>query len=236
MQSAGAKGEPTAHAPGSELRRARAGPWYVQPALEARRLAFACAAATLALGGCASTKKQDENEKAGNYQVEVVSANFPAKQKLAQSSRLVIRVRNAGNATVPDIAMTVNGFSKRRKGPDLADPERPQFVINGRPKSLGGQPEAKEQTPVGCETAYVNTWACGKLKAGAEKTFEWNVTAVQAGAYKISYRVAAGLDGKAKAVAGGGGILSGSFAGTVADKPPDTRVADDGKTVVRGTR
>lgn len=210
--------------------------WYVAPALGARRLACACAVAALTLGGCASTKKQDENEPAGNFPVEVTSAEFPARQKLAQSSRLVIRVRNPGSATIPNVAMTVRGFSFRKDDPDLADPERPQFVINGRPKSLGGVPDSKEQAPVGCETAYVGTWACGPLKPGAEKTFEWNVTAVKAGPYKVSYRVAAGLDGKAKAVASNGGILSGSFAGRVSDEAPDTRVADDGKTVVRGTR
>jgi hypothetical protein len=197
-----------------------------------RRLACACAAATLLLGGCASTKKQNENEPAGNFQVKIVSASFPAKQKLAQSSRLVIRVQNSGRTTIPDIAMTVNGFGKRKNQPDLADAERPQFVINGKPQTIGGVPEAKDQSPEGCETVYVNTWACGKLKAGAEETFAWNVTAVQAGPYKLSYRVAAGLDGKAKAVARSGEILSGSFAGTVSNRPPVTKVSDDGKTVV----
>jgi hypothetical protein len=200
-------------------------------------VAFACAVAGLALGGCASTKTQDENEPAGNFQVRILSADFPARQKLAQTSRLTIRVRNDGNKTVPNIAMTVNGFEKRKVNPQLADPERPQFVINGRPKLIGGVPEAKEQAPGGCETVYVNTWACGKLRPGDVKTFAWRVTAVEAGNYKISYRVAAGLDGKAKAVARSGGILSGSFAGKVSDAPPTTRVSDkDGKTVIRGTR
>jgi hypothetical protein len=196
-------------------------------------VAFACAVAGLALGGCASTKEQNENEPAGNFQVKIVSANFPASQKLAQSSRLVIRVRNDDTRTVPDIAMTVNGFEKRKKDPQLADPERPQFVINGKPQTIGGVPESKQQAPVGCETVYVNTWACGKLKPGAEKLFVWNVTAVQGGPYKISYRVAAGLDGKAKAVTKDGGILSGSFAGVVSNAPPAVKVSDkDGKSVI----
>jgi hypothetical protein len=200
-------------------------------------VAFACAVAGLALGGCSSTKTQDENEPAGNFQVSIVRADFPAKQKLAQSSRLVIRVRNDGSKTVPDIAMTVTGFSKRKNNPQLADPNRPQFVINGKPQTIGGVPEAKEQAPVGCETVYVNTWACGRLKPGAEKLFVWNVTAVQGGPYKVSYRVAAGLDGKAKVVARNGSILSGSFQGEVSDAAPATRVSDkDGKTVIRGTR
>jgi hypothetical protein len=236
MVSAGAKGEPDRPEAAMQLRLARAGPWYVRRALEARRPAFACAAAALLLGGCASTKKQDENERAGNYPLEVLSASFPTKQKLAQSSRLVIRVRNAGRRIVPEIAITVNGFGKRRKDPDLANPERPQFVINGKPQTIAGVPDSKDQAPIGCDTAYVSTWACGKLKPGAVETFEWNVTAVEAGKYRISYRVAAGLDGRAKAVASGGSALSGSFAGTVSNAPPVTRVSDDGKTIVRGAR
>jgi hypothetical protein len=200
-------------------------------------VAFACVVAGLVLGGCASTKEQNENEPAGNFQVKIVSANFPARQKLAQSSRLVIRVRNDDTRTVPNIAMTVNGFSKRKKDPQLSDPSRPQFVINGRPQTIGGVPESKEQAPVGCETVYVNTWACGRLKPGAQKLFVWNVTAVKGGPYKVSYRVSAGLDGKAKAVAKNGGILSGSFAGVVSVAAPAVRVSDkDGKTVIRGTR
>ena len=53
----------------------------------------------------------------------------------------------------------------------------------------------------------------------------------------MRWRVAAGLDGKAKAVAAGGGPAPrGSFSGTVSNEAPDVRVADDGKTIVNGTR
>jgi len=63
------------------------------------------------------------------------------------------------------------------------------------------------------------------------------VTAVKAGNFKIDWRVAAGLDGKAKAVtAGGGPAPRGQFSGTVSDAAPEVRVADDGKTIVTGTR
>jgi hypothetical protein len=110
-------------------------------------------------------------------------------------------------------------------------------VVNGLPREIGGFPEAKDATPLGCDTAYVDTWACGRLEAGAQKTFRWSVTAVKAGDYRISYSVAAGLDGKAKAVgAAAGGAPRGSFTGTVSDEAPEVRVADDGKTVVEGTR
>jgi len=191
----------------------------------------------IAAVGCGGGERQDENEPEGDFAVDVVSSSFPEKQKLAQSSDLVITVRNAGDEAVPNVAITVTGLGFRTTAPDVADPERPQFAVNGVPREIGGFPEAKDATPLGCDTAYVNTWACGRLKPGDERTFVWKVTAVKAGPYKISWRVAAGLNGKAKAVVeGGGGAPTGTFSGTVSDAAPKVRVADDGKTVVSETR
>jgi hypothetical protein len=222
-------------------------PWYVPPALEGRRAhgwrafrgpgAGALAGlAAFALGACGGEPRQDKGERERTFRVEVVRATFPGKQKLAKSTDLVIKVRNAGSETIPNIAVTLKGFDRRLHDPELADPGRPSFVINGRPKTVGGYPESKEAAPVGGETAYVNTWALGKLKPGAERTFRWTVTAVAAGPYRIKYTVAAGLGGKAKAVDGSGNRPTGLFVGNISDAPPNTRVADDGKTVIRGTR
>lgn len=188
------------------------------------------------LAACGGGERQDKNEPKGTFQVDVLDATFPAKQKLAKRSSLVIKLRNAGDKTIPNIAVTVDGFDERKDDPDLADPERPVFVVNGVPKSLGGFPESKDASPPGCETSYVNTWACGPLKAGSEKSFKWSVTAVRAGPYRIKYTVAAGLNGKAKAVDQNGARPTGLFRGSISDTPPQTRVADDGKTVVSGTR
>jgi len=197
----------------------------------------ACLSLSAALGFTAcGGERQDENEPKGNFPVEVVNATFPSNQKLAKRSNLVIRVRNAGDKTVPNIALTVNGFDERKKNPDLADPTRPVFVINGVPTEIGGFPESKDASPPGCDTAYVNTWACGPLNVGKEKTFRWNVTAVRAGPYRIRYTVAAGLNGKAKAVDSSGARPAGLFTGRISNKPPQSRVADDGTSVVSGTR
>ena len=217
--------------------------WYVRRAVEARTRPGSLGAASglallaLAVAGCGPGERQDEDEPEGEFAVEVQKATFPQKQKLAQDSDLVITVRNAGDETVPNIAMTVDGFAFRKEDSGLADAERPQFVVNGLPREIGGFPEAKEAAPLGCDTAYVNTWACGPLKPGKTRTFKWSVTAIKAGAYKISWRVAAGLDGKAKAVASGDGETpTGKFSGSISDAAPQTRVADDGKTVVTGER
>jgi hypothetical protein len=217
------------------------------PDLEARRIlsvrsrpsrllrhgALVCLIAVVGCGG----ERQDENEPEGDFPVEVVSATFPKQQKLAQKSDLVITVRNTGDEAVPNVAVTVSGLNYRATEPGVSDPSRPRFALNGVPREIGGFPEAKDAAPLGCDTAYVETWACGPLKPGAEKTFVWSVSAVKAGPYEISWRVAAGLNGKAKAVdADGGGAPTGTFTGTVSDEAPKVRIADDGKTVVTESR
>jgi hypothetical protein len=209
--------------------------WYVRPAVRARstHAVGAVAAIVLAAGaGCGGGAAQDENEPSGDFEVEVVDASFPKKQKLGTQSDLEITVRNAGDEAVPNIAVTVNGFSIQSEETDLSDSNRPFFAVNGIPAEIGGQPDAREATPRGCDTAYVNTWACGELAPDRERTLRWTVTAVRTGPYEIDYRVAAGLHGKAKAVVSGGGSPEGSFSGTVSDKPNHTLIGPDGKSVV----
>ena len=181
--------------------------------------------------------RQDVDEPDGKFAVSA-DASFPSGQKLAKRSTLEIKVRNDENRkAIPNVAVTVNGFDTRIRQQGVADPSRPVFVINGRPKSIGTFPETKEDGPQGGETAYVNTWALGRLGPGKTKTFKWNVTAVRPGPYKITYLVAAGLNGKARAVSVvGDNPVGGQFKGRISDAAPQSRIADDGKTVIQGTR
>jgi hypothetical protein len=219
------KGEPA---------RARDRRWYVAPALRGRFAFLASAAAVAVLAGCGGgDERQDENEPEGDFEVEVVEARFPSEQKLAKRSRLVIVVRNADTERIPNIAVTMNGLDYRKDDPELADQRRPQFVVNGRFKSFGNIEDAQALTPGGVENpTYVNTWALGPLEPGESKRFRWDVTAVYAGPYELSYTVAAGLDGKARAVDANGDTPQGVFTGTVSDEAPQTRIAADGKTIV----
>jgi len=177
----------------------------------------ALAAATLAFAGCGGGDRQDADEASGTYALEVVDASFPTSQSLAADSEMKITVRNTDSKKVPVVAVTVDSFSKDSEQPGLADPSRPVWVI--------------DQGPAGGDTAYTNTWALGSLEPGQTKTFSWKVTPVQSGTHTVKYKVAAGLDGKAKTAS----ELAGDFTVAISDKPAQARVDPETGDVVRDT-
>jgi len=235
MQSGGANREPKQLRSATELRRTAHTPCYVALALSLRRghalLGGLCGLLAVVAVGCGGDR-QDANEDDASYEVTVVDTSFPKMQRLAEQSNLAITVRNDSDATIPHIAVTLKGLERRSENPNLQDPTRPVFVIDGVPVAIGGYQEVKLAAPGGGETALVDTWTLGKLKPGAKKTFRWRLTAVHAGPYELSYAVAAGLDGKAKAVGPGDVQPQGQFKGTISARPPASRVADDGVTVI----
>ena len=85
------------------------------------------AAALAVASGCGGNDRQDAHEPKGTYDVKVVSASFPSSQQLSEHATMKIAVRNDGNRTVPNIAVTVgrNGkqtFSYQSQQPGLSDP------------------------------------------------------------------------------------------------------------------
>src|SRR5690242_12145901 len=88
-------------------------PWYVAPALGRRPTSTprrplavftAAAAGLLAIamgmtgcGGGGAEARQDANEPSGKFPVQVTAAKFPTEQRLAQTSDLVLGVKNTGD-------------------------------------------------------------------------------------------------------------------------------------------
>lgn len=191
-------------------------------------LAGAC---TALAAGCGGGTRQDANEPSGTFAVEVVRASFPLKQAIARPAVLRLRVRNTGASTVPNVAVTVDSFEYVSNYPELAANKRPIWAIETGPGVVAKRPvqSAAVAPPGGGQTAYVNTWALGALAPGRARTFTWHVTAVKAGVYTVHYTVAAGLSGKARALAdlrsgAGGRIPHGRFTVAIAPKPPATHV------------
>jgi hypothetical protein len=175
----------------------------------------------VALGGCGGGARQDANEPSGTFKVDVVDASFPAKQRLSEPERLRIAVKNIGDRDVPDVAVTVDSFGEASQQQGLADPERPVWLVDAGPR--------------GGTTAYVNTWALGRLRAGQTRTFTWRVTAVAPGEHKVHWTVAAGLNGKAKARLRGNRVPEGEFTVNVSPKPSQASVDPATGKVVRSS-
>jgi hypothetical protein len=157
------------------------------------------------LGACGAGDPQDENEAEGAYKVDVISASFPGRQRLAEEATLKITVQNKDDKTIPNLGVTVDGFYQRKQDASLADPSRPIWIVN--------------EAPFNSTSALANTWTTGPLRAGATRTLEWNVSALRAGTYNPRYRVNAGVDGKATAESFDGGPATGSFTVRISREP-----------------
>jgi len=224
--------------------RARA--WYVQPALNGMRWrscgTIGAIIAAVGLTACGGTR-QDVSEPKGNFSVAVSKAIFPASQRLAEHTHLVIAVQNTGSKTIPNVAVTITNpaagdaaqsFSEflsqsETNSLGLASRSRPVWIVD-QPPGLCGY-SCKSGGPGGAVTAYTDTWALGALKPGATATFDWAVTAVQPGSWVVQYEVAAGLNGKAKAVLADGSAPMGRFNVTISTKPAQAYVNNSGQIV-----
>ena len=194
--------------------------------LRGRTFTALAVAGGLALAGCGGGERQDEDEAAGTYALEVVSATFPEQQSLADSSQMKITVRNASDEVVPAIAVTVKtqpdsegeaalAFAQRVDDDQLADPGRPIWIVDEGPENAG--------------VAHTNTWALSRIPPGETAEFTWKVTAVRAGDFTIEYAAYPGLDGKAELA--DGSEASGTFDVSIDDEPPESRVDDEGNVV-----
>jgi hypothetical protein len=66
-----------------------------------------CSVALPGCLGCGGGERQDVDEPEGDFPVAIVNAEFPNKQRLAQASDLELSVRNTGDETIPDLAITI---------------------------------------------------------------------------------------------------------------------------------
>jgi hypothetical protein len=64
------------------------------------------ALSAVGLAACGG-ERQDATEPEGQFPVQIVSADFPSKQLLAQTHNLTLSVANTGNETIPDLAITI---------------------------------------------------------------------------------------------------------------------------------
>jgi hypothetical protein len=130
------------------------------------------------------------------------------------------------SAASQDLPQAQGSFSVRSEQEGLAIPFRPVWILEeGFPKLAG------QTASAGAEAAQTDTYSFGSLAPNQTRAMVWNVTPVQAGTYTVHYRVAAGLQGKAKAVTADGSVPEGEFVVRISSAPPQTRVNDAGQVV-----
>ena len=97
-------------------------------------------------------------------------------------------MQNAGQKMIPTISVTVKcgteiggSFSTATQDTSVADPERPQFVVNKLPTATERVNPPLDPAPLERSSAYVDTYPLGPLGAQHTATFMWDVSAVKAG-------------------------------------------------------
>lgn len=197
-------------------------------------------ALAVSVAACGSDESSDASETAGAYPVKIVTAEFPAKQRLGETTLLHLGVRNSGRKALPTLTVTISvggeegrnsslPFGYRDPQPGIAQPDRPVWALAANYPKLNGSAER-----AGAETASPKTFAFGPLKPGATADAVWKLSAVRAGKWEVLYEVGAGLGGTAKAETAPGTQAGGSFSTEISTVPPDTEVKDNGEVVEIG--
>jgi len=203
---------------------------------------------TLAVAACGSGARQDALEPKAKFKLDVSAASFPSSQTLAEHTHMVIAVRNIGQQTIPDVAVTIcnvtcaypapkgegtsaRAFAQDSTQPYLANPSRPIWIVD-RPPGRCGFSCRGGGSGAGA-TAYSNTWVLGRLRPGRTVRFDWAVTAVSAGSHMVAWQVAAGLNGRARAVLANGSAPHGTFVVRIGSAPRQSYVNNNGQIVTQ---
>lgn len=208
--------------------------------------------AALLLSACGGGQRQDATEPSGNFTVRITNASFPASQRLSEHAHLVLAVHNASGKTLPDVAVTIcnvtcaypappgqgtsaAAFGENLRMSGLAQRSRPVWVVDRPPGACRFGCSTNSASggggPGGAVTAYANTWALGPLGPGRTAKFDFGVTAVKPGRHVVAWEVAAGLNGKAKAVLADGSRPHGTFTVEISHAPAQTYVNNNGQIV-----
>ncbi len=186
-----------------------------------------CGALASALAaGCGESRHQGASQPKGTFTVQVTQASFPLRQAVARPEQLVLDVRNTGARALPNVTVAVTSFDYLSDYPNLASRRRPVWVVDEGPGRIADPPVETVQTdpPGSGTTVNYDTWALGPLAPGATRGFVWHVSPVKPGLHTVSYRVYAGLSGRAQAQLANGAAAAGSFAVDIAGRPPPFHV------------
>jgi hypothetical protein len=136
-------------------------------------------AAVIVLAGCGSGSPQNSKAPSGRFPVQV-TASFPAAQRLAEHTQMVVRVTNTGRRAIPNISVTIcNVTCKYPAIPGEGTSVAPFATCVGAPgpqclqaaQSMGVANRSRpvwvvEQTPGACTAS--GGYSCENGGAGAD--------------------------------------------------------------------
>jgi hypothetical protein len=155
-------------------------------------------------------ERRDAGAANRTYTADIVRTQFPKRQHLGDSPAFVIAVRNAGDTTIPNLVVTLHGFSERSGEAAQADARKLVWLV--------------DEPPPGSETAVEGAWAAGPLEPGRQVTLRWRVTPILTGTHALDYAVAADLAGPARTRLADGGSPRGRITVRVDERPPPAQV------------
>ncbi len=152
----------------------------------AERQAFALAGARRGRAGERLRRRDraDDHEVARPTTSKSRRRASPPSSRSRSPARFELRGQEHGHRAVPDIAITVDSFYYTSNYPGLAANKRRRLGRSNRAPATIAKPPVQSQEvsqPGGGQTAYVNTWALGALRAEQTQTFVWNVFPVKPG-------------------------------------------------------
>jgi hypothetical protein len=139
---------------------------------------------------------------------------------------------------------TVLPFAVLNRTEGVANHSKQVWIVDRNPNPTAcTRPQHNNSTysclsggPGGSVTVGSNTWALGHpLKPGRTARFDWKVTAVCTGTYKVAWVVAADVFGNAKAVLSNGSVPQGTFTVSISGAPQQSYVDNSGKIVSTNT-
>jgi hypothetical protein len=206
------------------------------------RTALGALAAALTVCGCGAAARHPASAPSptAGYRIQLRAASFPVHQRLAERTRLVLAVRDAGPRALPDVAVTltnpsygtaVGSFATYLHMAGVQGHSRAVWVIDKAPGPCGFS--CRASGPGAAVTPESHTWALGRLAPGATVRFAWTLTAVMAGRFRVHYAVAADPDAGTHPPTklATGGAPAGTFAVRVSSAPQPETVSDTGAIV-----
>ena len=191
----------------------------------------------IATASACGSDSESPNQPEGEFPLQLNEATLKPRQRLAETSNLVISVTNTGTQTIPDLAVTIqtrpsdlspeqagvpNGsFSVRLDREDVAIQTRPVWILNADWPRLNGA-----DTSAGAQRAQTNTYAFGELEPGDTAKMDWNLNAVQTGDFIVSWKISPSLSATSPAVDQAGLPLSGEIEVEISGQPAKVRVGE----------